>query len=384
MTVTTPIQGWTAPGFDEVRDAFAANFHRDEADAELGAALAVYLDGHCVVDLWGGHTDPARTKPWARDTLVNVWSASKGVTALAMAILVDQGRAAYDDPVAKHWPEFAANGKASITLGQILSHQSGLNGWAHVPTTFDDLYHWPTATARLAAQAPAWEPGTLASYHALTHGYLAGEVIRRITSQMPGDFIRAVIAQPLGADFHIGLPPGDDWRVAEIVGPPPAHATPGGPGLPDLARLAVTNPVAEALLANTRPWRAAQIPAANGQASAQGMARIYGALANGGALDGVRIISPEGIDRLRETRHPGPDLMTGPRHWGAGVASHVVPNFGPLAETFGHSGWGGAFGCANTARRVGIGYVMNRMGGHISTNSRATSVAAAVFDALGA
>ena len=141
------ISGWVAPGFSVVADAFAANFHRAEPESELGAALAVYLEGRCVADLWGGYTDAAHTRPWARDTLVNVWSASKGIVALAVAILVDQGAASYDDPVAKHWPEFAANGKEAITLGQILSHQSGLNGW-DAPTTWDDLYDWRTATAR--------------------------------------------------------------------------------------------------------------------------------------------------------------------------------------------------------------------------------------------
>lgn len=382
MSGTASIAGWVAPGFDGVHDAFAANFRRGGEDEECGAALAVYLDGRCVADLWGGFTDAARTRPWARDTLVNVWSASKGVTALAMAILVDRGLAGYDDPVARHWPEFAANGKDAITIGQILSHQSGLNGW-EVRTTNDDLYDWQLATSRLAAQAPFWPPGTLASYHALTHGFLAGEVIRRITGQDVGGFIRAAIAAPLGADFHIGLDAAQDWRVAELLGPPPANAVPGGPGMAEIPRRAVSNPAPDPKLPNTRAWRAAQIPAANGQSSAQGLGRIYGALAAGGALDGVRIISAEGIERLRAPLHLGPDLMVGPRHWGAGVSSNVAPAFGPHADTFGHTGWGGAFGCANVRRRVGIGYAMNRMGGQITANPRGTSLAASVFAAIG-
>ena len=374
------VSGWVAPGFDVVHDALAANFHRD--DAELGAAIAVYVDGRCVADLWGGFTDTARTRPWARDTLVNVWSASKGIVATAVAMLVDQGRASYDDAVAKHWPEFAAAGKGAITIAQLLSHQAGLNGWA-VPTSFDDLYDWNTATSRLAAQAPFWPPGTAASYHALTHGFLAGEVVRRITGQDVGGFIRDAIATKLGADFHIGLPAAQDWRVAELVPPTAANALPGGPGLAEIPRRAVVNPVPDPLLPNTRAWRAAQLPAANGQSSAQGLARIYGALAMGGTLDGVRIISPEGVERLRAPRHPGPDLMLGARVWGAGVGMGVAPVFGPHADSFGHTGWGGAFGCANMRRRVGIGYVMNRMGGQTGENPRATSLAGAVFAALG-
>ena len=382
MSGIASIAGWVAPGFDGVHDAFAANFRRGGEDEECGAALAVYLDGKCVADLWGGFTDAARTRPWARDTLINVWSASKGIMALAVAMLVDRGLASYDDPVAKYWSEFAASGKAGITLGQVLSHQSGVNGW-EVPTTWEDLYDWPTATARLAAQAPFWAPGTVASYHAITLGFLAGEVVRRIAGQDMGGFIRDAIAGPLGADFHVGLAAAQDWRVAELIGPPPAHATPGGPDLPELARRAVVNPVASAKLANTRAWRAAQIPAANGQSSAQGLGRIYGALAAGGVLDGARVISAEGIERLRAPRHLGPDLMVGPRHWGAGVSSNVAPAFGPHADTFGHTGWGGAFGCANVRRGVGIGYVMNRMGGQITANPRGTSLASAVFAAIG-
>ena len=163
------------------------------------------------------------------------------VAALAVAILVDQGRASYDEPVAKHWPEFAAAGKAEITIGQILSHQSGLNGWA-APTRNEDLYDWGVATARLAAQAPFWPPGTLASYHALTHGFLAGEVVRRITGQDIGAFIRGAIAVPLGADFHVGRAAAQDWRVAELLPPPPANAIPGGPGMAEIPRRAVSNP----------------------------------------------------------------------------------------------------------------------------------------------
>jgi CubicO group peptidase (beta-lactamase class C family) len=382
MAHDTPIAGWVAPGFAGVADAFAANFHRDQDTREIGAALAVYYQGNCVADLWGGHTDAAQTRPWARDTLVNIWSATKGITAIAMAILVDQGAAAYDDPVAKHWPEFAANGKANITIGQCLSHQSGLNGFA-APTTWDDLYDWPTAAARLADQAPFWPPGTLASYHAITHGFLAGEVIRRITGQSPGAFIRDAIAAPLGAELYVGLPASQDWRVAELLPPPPANAIPGGPDLAEIPRRATVNPVPDPALPNTRAWREAQIPAANGQASAQGLARIYAALANGGTLDGARILSPAGIAALRAPRHFGPDLMTGPRHWGAGVASHVAPAYGPDPETFGHTGWGGAFGCANLRRGVAIGYVMNRMGGQLNANPRGTSLAAAVFATIG-
>jgi CubicO group peptidase (beta-lactamase class C family) len=379
MTTDIPIAGTVAPGFEPVRDAFVANFHRDGDDAECGAALAVHVAGICVVDLWGGWADAAHSRPWARDTLINVWSASKGVVALAVAMLVDQGRLSYDDPVARHWPEFAASGKQAVTVGQLLSHQAGLNGFAE-PTVLEDFYDWGRVTARLAAQAPFWPPGTAASYHALTYGFLAGEVIRRITGQSPGAFIRDAITTPLGADFHIGLPASLDWRVADIV-PPNASVVTSGPPPAEIPARAIGNPRLDAAAPNQRAWRAAEIPAANGQASAQGLGRIYGALANGGSLDGSTVISPAGIDRLRALRHPGPDLMLGPRSWAAGVSFNLVPTYGPDAATFGHTGWGGSFGCANVERRIGIGYAMNRMGNQLVGNPRGSSLCAAIFAA---
>ena len=248
------IAGTVAPGFESVRDAFAANFAREGDDREIGAALAVYVRGSCVVDLWGGHADAAESKPWARDTLINVWSASKGITSIALAMLIDQGRLSYDDTVAKHWPEFAAGGKGAITIGQLVSHQAGLNGFAE-PTALEDLYDWPLATARLAAQTPFWTPGTGASYHALTHGFLLGELIRRATGQLPGDFIRTALTGPLGADFHIGLPQAQDWRAAEIV--PPSNATIGAASPPEIPGRATKNPQPQPTSPNTRAWRAA-------------------------------------------------------------------------------------------------------------------------------
>lgn len=379
----TQIAGTVQPGFEGVREAFTANFSRDGDDREVGAALAVYVRGRCVVDLWGGHADAAEAKPWARDTLINVWSASKGVVAIALAMLVDQGRVSYDDKVAKHWPEFAAGGKADITVGQLVSHQGGLNGFAE-PAMTEDLFDWALSTGRLAAQTPFCEPGTAASYHAITFGFLVGEVVRRVTGQDVGGFIRDALAGPLGADFHIGLQLAQDWRVGEIIGPGVAGAANaiGVAGQSAIAARAVSNPRPEATTPNRRDWRAAQIPAANGQSSAQGLGRIYAAIANGGTLGGTTIISPAGIDRLRAVRHPGPDMLLGPRQWAAGVSLNVVPNFGPHAATFGHTGWGGAYGCANVERGVAIGYVMNRMGSSLIGNPRSCSLAAAVFAAV--
>ena len=386
MSATSPpsIGGFAAPGFDPVRDVFIANFARDDGDSEIGAAVAVYHRGRCVVDLWGGHADAARTRPWARDTLINVWSATKGVVALAVAMLVDQGRLRYEDKVAHHWPEFAEGGKSEITVAQMLSHQAGLNGFV-APTTIADFQDFDLMAARIAAQVPFWPPGSAASYHAVTYGILAGELVRRVSGQDVGGFVRDAIARPLGAEFHLGLPAGLEWRVAEIVGPDMAAGA--TMELAEIPARAVTNPRLTPQAPNDRAWRAAQMPALNGQAAAQGLGRIYGALADGGALDGVSIISPAAIEQLRAPRHPGPDLMLGPRQWAAGMSFDVAPVLGPHKETFGHTGWGGAFGCANVERRVGIGYVMNRMGGRVIGNLRGAGLCAAVFacvDGLGA
>jgi CubicO group peptidase (beta-lactamase class C family) len=375
MTVAS-IGGFAAPGFELVRDAFVDNFSRDDGEPEIGAAVAVYHRGECVADLWGGHADRACSRPWARDTLINVWSATKGVVALAVAILVDQGRLRYQDKVATHWPEFAEGGKSEITVAQMMSHQAGLNGFSE-PTTIADFQDPVRLASRLAAQTPFWPPGSLASYHAVTYGILAGELVRRVSGQDVGGFIRDTIAAPLGAEFYLGLPAGLEWRVGEIVGP--AISGVAAMELPVIPARAVANPRLAPESPNNRAWRAAQMPALNGQAAAQGLGRIYGALANGGTLDGATVISPDGIAQLRAPRYPGPDLMLGPRQWAAGMSFDVAPIFGPHAETFGHTGWGGAFGCANVERRVGIGYVMNRMGGRVVGNPRGAALCAAVF-----
>jgi CubicO group peptidase (beta-lactamase class C family) len=370
-----PVHGTVVPGYESVREAFKANFERPEPDSEVGAALCVYVGGRQVVDLWGGYADAAKTRPWQSDTLANIWSATKGIVAIAVAILVDQEKLSYDEPVAKYWPEFAQGGKERITVAQLMSHQSGLNGFSE-PTTIEDFYKWTPVVERLAAQKPFWEPGTVASYHAMTYGFLAGELIHRVSGKDPGSFVRDAITRPLKADLFIGLPEDQEPRVAEMI---PFDA-PAGPPPAELPGRAVTNPKMDPLYPNTRAWRAAQIPAGNGQATARGLGRIYGAIANGGELDGVRIISSQGIDRMRRIQHRGPDQLLGERYWGAGVWLNAGAAFGPYPETFGHAGWGGAFGCANREHLVGTGYIMNRMGAQLVGNPRGVSLSEAIFN----
>ena len=222
----TPLGGTCSARFDPLRELFAAKL---ESGEDLGASLAVNIDGEMVVDLWGGWADEARTVPWAENTITNVFSTTKAMTALAALVLVDRGELDLDATVAKYWPEFAAQGKAGIKVRQLLSHTSGVSGWDQ-PITLEDLYDWDKSTALLAAQAPWWEPGTASGYHMLNYGHLIGEVIRRITGQRLGEFFAAHIAGPLGADFHIGLPPSEFPRVANVVPPPvPADSPPFDP-----------------------------------------------------------------------------------------------------------------------------------------------------------
>src|SRR5438067_6127676 len=220
----TPLSGTCSARFEPLRELFAAKL---ESGEDLGASLAVNIDGEMVVDLWGGWADEARTVPWTEHTITNIFSTTKAMTSLAALMLVDRGELDLDATVAKYWPEFAANGKAAIKVRHLLSHTSGVSGWEQ-PITLEDLYDCEKSAALLAAQAPWWEPGTAAGYHALNYGHLIGEVIRRITGQRLGEFFAAEIAGPLGADFHIGLPLSEFHRVANLVPWPPQRTYPEG------------------------------------------------------------------------------------------------------------------------------------------------------------
>jgi len=371
-----------APGLEAVRETFAANFAREGDYREVGAALCVYRDGKPIVDLWGGFADAARTRPWAADTLVNVWSTTKLAAAVAVARCVDLGLIAYDQPLADLWPEFAAAGKARVTIAQAMSHQAGLPGFAE-PTTLDDLYDWDLACARLAAQAPAFPPGTANSYHAVTYGFLAGEIVRRACGRTLGTLFREEIAGPVGADFHIGLPASEEPRVAELLEPksPVDAAT---LDLTEPARMALSNPVQDPMRPNQRRWRAAELPALNGQASARGVARLAAALAGGGALDGVRVLSEGTVKAMSVIAADRPDLMLGFNpQWGMGVAHNLIGVFGTNPATIGHSGWGGSFGCADPDGRIAIGYVLNQMGSELVGDPRGKGLADTVYAALG-
>lgn len=343
------IHGFTTPGFAPLQDAFADCF----ALGQHGGSVAVVHRGELVVDLWGGHTDAAATKPWQQDTLVNVWSTTKGIAAICMAMLVDRGLAAYDDPVAKYWPEFAANDKADITLGEALSHQAGIDGLS-VPMDLNGLYEGEPYAQALAAMAPLWPPRSRSVYHAISLGTLIAEPLRRITGQSIGQFLAAEIATPLNADIFIGLPLSEDARTAELIEGPKASdgviATLAGP-YPHAWR----NPTIRPTEPNTRAWRAAEIPGANGHATAKALALIYGDLVSGQS----KLLSAKTLREATKTRFDGMDAASQtPAAYGAG--------FGLLQQNarpggFGHSGWGGAFGFADPTEGFGMGYTTNNM-----------------------
>lgn len=285
------VDGHCDPRFTAVRTAFEENF-RDRA--ELGAAVTVTVHGETVVDLWGGWADAARTRPWERDTLVNVWSTTKGPVALCAHILADRGLLDLDAPVAAYWPEFAAEGKENVLVRHLLSHRAGLAGLRE-PHSLAQLYDWELTTRRLAAMEPWWEPGTRSGYHALTYGFLVGEVVRRVSGLLPGAFLEREVTGPLGIDFTIGLPEKETDRAAELVHPPAASTSEQAAIFSQLAPAAIaalTNPIAGAAEANTPEWRAAEIPAANGHGTARAIAALYGVFAGRGSYDGRRVLSP--------------------------------------------------------------------------------------------
>jgi CubicO group peptidase (beta-lactamase class C family) len=367
--MSTEIQGRVHPKFESVRDAFAKEF---EDGNELGASLCLTLEGETVVDLWAGFRDEARSEPWERETLANVYSTTKGITAIAAHRLVDEGLLDLDAPVARNWPEFAQAGKAELPVRLLLSHQAGLPALARKiePETLSD---GAVMTGLLAEQAPWWEPGTAQGYHAITFGWLVGEVVRRIRGERIGDVVRDEIARPLGDEFEIGFGPELDARVAPLVQGPLHPPPPEKAGLDMLSQiqqnpdgmLARTfgNPPLLLVSPNSRDWRAAELAAANGHSNAFSLARIYAALANGGAIDGVRLLSNEAVERARTEQGAAQDqVLPFETHFALGFFLPTPEEpLGPNPRAFGHGGAGGSFSMADPEHRLSFGYVMNLM-----------------------
>jgi CubicO group peptidase (beta-lactamase class C family) len=378
------VQGECAARFRAVREVFEKSF---AAGREVGASFAAFLDGEPVVDLWGGHADAARTRAWERDTIVNVFSTTKAMAALCLHQLAERGGVDLDAPVGSVWPEFAQSGKAALPVRYLLSHRAGLAA-LRAPLPTEALWDWRRMTDALAAEAPWWEPGSAHGYHAMTFGFLVGEVARRATGRTLGAHFRDEVAKPLGADFWIGLPASEEGRVAELVPPSPAALAAAGsaarPAPDSLLAKVMGNPPLAPETANRAEWRRAEIPAANGHGNARSVARVMAALACGGTVGGVRVLGADALARATREDCRGPDLVLGvPMRWGLGfmLSSDALP-LSPSGRAFGHGGWGGSLGIADPDARLSWAYVMNQMSAGTLGDTRAFELAHALYAAL--
>ena len=376
-----PIDGDCDSRFASVREAFRENFtHRGEP----GAAIALSVHGKPVVDLWGGWSDAARSRIWQDNTLVNFFSVSKALCTICVLRQVEQGKLALDEPVATVWPEFAAARKENLTLRHVLTHQAGLPS-LHEPLPAGAMLDWNVMIDALARAEPWWKPGTAHGYHVNTFGFLLGEVVRRVSGRTIGTMLREDIALPLGADVHIGLPANEHYRVAEYLWP----ITTSQQGMPegnDVMRWnAYWNPpgISGGGYVNTPEWRMAEIPSTNGHGTARGVARVYAALANGGEIDGVRVVSRAMIDTATTEQSNGFDLINQrPSRFGLGFQlTQPERPIGPNPRAFGHFGAGGSLGFCDPDTGVAFAYVTNDMGPRWQ-NPRNRALIGAIYNSL--
>jgi CubicO group peptidase (beta-lactamase class C family) len=372
------VQGLTRDRYAEVRNAFQKNLDSGE---DVGASFCATVEGETVVDLWGGFADAAKTKPWAADTIINVYSTTKTMTALTALLLADRGELDFDAPVARYWPEFAANGKGDIKVSHLMSHSAGMSGWRE-KIRREDLYDWEKVTRLLAEQAPLWPAGTASGYHSITQGYLVGEVVRRITGKSLGTVFREEIAEPLGADFWIGLPASEDHRVAELI--PPEGPAIGEGEQTEVQAITNRNPGVVVTDTKTRAWRGAEIPAAGGTGNARAVAEIHAILANGGVAKGRRFMSEAGCRKALELQIEGQDLILGaPARFGLGfgLPGGMLPLPNPNSMFWG--GYGGSLIIIDFDARATFAYVMNRMVTTTTGDLRGLGLAMAMWTALG-
>ena len=384
------IDGWTAPGFEKVREIFEQHF----ADGlEVGAAFAAYHRGEPVVDLWGGIADESTGRPWAQDTIIVVFSTTKGATAVCANKLIQEGRLDVDAPVTNYWPEFGQAGKENIPVSYLLSHQAGL-AWVDEPLSLDDALAWDPMITALEHQAPSWEPGTKHGYHAITYGHLVGEVIRRITGRSVGTYFRDEIGDPLGLDFWIGLPADKEPRVAKLLGglttdqsemePAEREAMAAFVGPDTVLGKALTagGAFSEPDLWNSPAFYAAEVPAAGGISDARSIARMYAATV--GEVDGIRLLSADQLAAATTQRTSGPNsvLLDMDIQFGLGfmLPSTLIQLGGP--HSFGHFGAGGSAGWGDPDGELGFGYVMNRMDIGLAGDQRSYSLITACYDAI--
>jgi CubicO group peptidase (beta-lactamase class C family) len=383
------IQGSCTSRFEKVRDAFEQNF---ELRNEVGAAVAVWVDGELVVNLWAGSADAAGTRPWQVDTLATVLSGTKGLTSTCIHQLAERGELDLHAPVARYWPEFGQAGKEAITIAMVMSHRSGVIG-PRTPLRWQDVADWDLVCKRIAAAEPWWEPGTAQGYHLATFGFILGEVVRRVTHRTLGQYLRTEIAEPLGADVHIGLSPAELCRCADLVDKPhPRELLANAPERPTTldehpkAGLSVTwsfIPSDELGSNNRTLWRQLELPDIGGHVSALGLATFYNALAQ------EKLLSREHMDLARVSQGGfDTDLVLGRRvtdhGWGLGYMLNQRCINGPNPRIFGHGGLGGSFGFVDLEHRIGYAYVMNRYDAtKANADPRSVALSNEVYAALG-
>jgi CubicO group peptidase (beta-lactamase class C family) len=365
------IEGTWDPRFDGVVTALASSL---DAGTDVGASVAVFVEGEPMVDIWGGSVDELHSAPWQEDTITNVWSTTKTMTFLCALMLHDRGQLDFYAPVAEYWPEFAAAGKATVEVRHLMAHTAGLPGWTE-PLEPEGLADWDRCTSMLAAQEPWWEPGTASGYHAVTQGYLIGEVVRRITGDSIGTWFAREVSGPLGADFFIGLPESEDRRVSMVIPPPPVDLEELKPS--KIAVRALSNPPLDARYPQSAWWRRAEIPAANGHGNARSVATIQSIIAGGGEARGIRLLSEAGCKPIFDEQSNGTDLVLGlPNRFGMGygLATEVTP-IGPQACYWG--GYGGSLIVMDLETQLTVCYVMNRMESGLQGDFRGATIALA-------
>jgi CubicO group peptidase (beta-lactamase class C family) len=369
------VQGFLSPGFEPIAKVFAGNF---ENNGEIGAGFCAIRDGEIVVDIWGGFADTAKTKPWAENTITSVFSTTKGISSIVAAWLVDQGALDYETPVSHYWPEFGAHGKDKLTLGQMLSHQAGLPGFAQPidPALWLDP---PALAAALAAAEPLWPPGTASGYHPLTWGYLIGEIVGRTAGRSLGAILRDEMCTKLGIDFQIGLPEAEDARVAQMR--KPSQIADFGAITPIITSAFLTKWASPPR--GGAEWRRIEVPSANGHGTARAVARLYEVFATGGEIGGTRMLSGKAYAGLTQRRIYGQDLVLPfTLDWRSGVLANEHRFYGPNAEAFGHSGSGGSCGFGDAKARVSVGYVMNKQSHYLMGDPRSLALIEALYACL--
>jgi CubicO group peptidase (beta-lactamase class C family) len=375
------IHGFCEEQFEPVKTVFAENFKND---LEVGASLAITIKGKYVMDIWAGYSNEAKTFPWQKDTIVNVYSTTKVMTALCVLMLVDRNLIDLDAPVAKYWPEFKQAGKDELPVRYLLSHTAGIPGF-DTKIEAETLYDWECCTNLLAAQKPWWKPGTKSGYHSITFGYLLGELVRRITGKTLGTFFRDEVATPLNADFHIGLPAEHDDRVGQLIPPIPPALQEGVTIDPNSIPVRVfSNPIITARETLTREWRNAEIPASNGHGNARSIARVGAALACGGELDGVKLLSLSTIEKAIEEQSYDIDLaLNVPIRFGVGFG--LVSKEMPISanpRSFYWGGWGGSHLTMDLDAKMSWAYAMNRMIQSLTGDPRTMKLREAIKKAM--